>query len=356
MKKSILLILLFFIYCNELPIGEEEIGLRGDFEAHEIELSIFNTFTEYNKYAYLGGSVNLIIGKNENYESRILLKFDFPDSTYQGLDAIKLILKRNDRFHKDTVKFSIHLLDVEFDESYANWYDRKEGESWVNQGGDFEEDSILIGEIVGDSLVVEFNYIELDEIMSAEGMIIIPEDSGFVYFHSDEGGYSPQFLIEKNEVISSIPLEDDCHIVTGPEPSGIEDWIGSGMPYRNYAKFVFDSVLIDKKVIYADLSFESEDYFIMRDSIEIGVRELLEPIDDFNTTTGPLIGLKRFAADDTLFSIDIAKHIQRLIEYPDSNFGIFIMFLPESYDIANLKIIRGSHSIKVGYIPPPEER
>jgi hypothetical protein len=57
-----------------------------------------------------------------------------------------------------------------------------------------------------------------------------------------------------------------------------------------------------------------------------------------------------------MISIDIAKHIQRLIEYPDSNFGIFIMFLPESYDIANLKITRSSHSIKVGYIPPPEER
>ncbi|MBA7549354.1 hypothetical protein ES705_41834 [subsurface metagenome] len=356
MKKSILLILLFFIYCNELPIGEDEIGLRGDFDAYDIELPVFNTFTEYNKYACLGGSRNLIVGKNQEYESRILLKFDFPDSTYQGLDEIKLILKRNDNFHRDTINFSIHLVNVDFEENGANWYQRTNSEWWENEGGDFQEDSIRAGEIAGDSLIIEFNYIELEEIMAADGMIMIPEDTGFVYFYSDEGGNAPQFIIEKNEVVSPIPLDVDCHIVTGTEPFFTDDWIGSGMPYRNYAKFVLDSVLIDKKAVYADLTFEREDYFVMRDSIEIVIRELLEPIDDFNTTTGPLIALEKFAAGDTLFSIDIAKHIQRIIEYPDSNFGIFIIFSPENYDIANLKIISGSHNLRVGYIAPPEER
>lgn len=355
MKKYTLLLVFFFIFCNKLPIGEEEFNLRGNFDAQEVELLRYNTLTEFDKHFILGSSTNLVVGKNGDYESRILLKFNFPDSSYQGLDEIKLILKRNDNFHRDTVKFSIHLLDAKFEENKANWYQRTEEEWWEEEGGDFEEDSIRSGEIVGDSLVVKFNYIELDKIISADGMIIIPENSGFVYFYSRESGYAPQFILEKNDESISIPIEADCHIVTGPEPFYIESWIGSGLPYRNYAKFIFDSILIDKKAIYAELTFEIEKHFVMRDTIEIAVKELLEPIDDFDTPTGPLIALERLAVDDT-FSIDIVKHIQRMIEYPDSNFGFFVILSPENYDVANFKIVHGSHRLKVGYISPPEER
>ncbi len=355
MKKYTLL-LLFFICCNKLPIGEEELGERGIFDAEEIELVCHVTLTEYDMFPQLGGSHNLIVGKNDDYESRILLKFDFPDSSFEGLDEIKLVMRRNDDFHKDTIEFSIHLLKAEFDEDEANWYRRTEEDGWEAAGGDFEEDSIRSGEIVGDSLVVMFNYIELEKIQSSDGMIMITEDDGFVYFYSREGGSAPQFILVKNEVVTSIPIKADCHIVTGPEPFYIESWLGSGIPYRNYAKFLFDSLLIGKRAIYAELSFEVEDYFVMRDTIEIGVKELLEPIDDFDTPTGSFITLKRLAVDDTLFSLDIVRHIQRMIEYPDSNFGFFIMLSPENYDIANLKIVNHSHQLKVGYISPPEER
>jgi len=94
----------------------------------------------------------------------------------------------------------------------------------------------------------------------------------------------------------------------------------------------------------------------MRDSIEIGVKQLLAPLEDFNTATGPLIALERFDADDTVFNIDIVRHIQDIIEEPDSNFGLFIVLSPENYEIANYKMINGSHTLKVGYILPPQGR
>jgi hypothetical protein len=329
MIRFALLTVLLFICCNELPIGEEELNIRGNFDAQELELTLNNTLTEFDKFANLGKSTNLVVGKNNDYESRMLLEFDFGDSSYQGLDEIKLILQTNLNFNNDTIKVSIHLLTHEFDEDQANWFQRMSGESWESEGGDFNDDSLRFAELKGDSLLVTFNYIELDEIINADGMIIIPVDSGFSHFYSKEGGYVPKFL---------------------------ESWIGSGIPYRNYVKFEYDSILDDKKAIYAELTFRPEQHFIMRDSIEIGVKQLLAPLDDFNTATGPLIALVRFAADDTVFNIDIVRHIQHIIEEPDSNFGFFIVLSPENYEIANYKMISGSHTLKVGYIPPPQGR
>jgi len=163
-------------------------------------------------------------------------------------------------------------------------------------------------------------------------------------------------LLVKNDVITTIPLNDDCHILTGPEPFYTESWIGSGIPFYNYAKFVFDSTLIDKKAVYAELSFKPEHHFIMRDSFQIGVRQLLEPLDDFDTETSGLIGLEWFSAEDTVFMIDIVQHVQHIIEHPDSNFGLFILIYPKDYDIANYKMVNGSHALKVGYIEPPQGR
>ena len=323
MIRFALLAVLLFICCNELPIGEEEFNIRGNFNAQELELILNNALTEFDKFANLGKSTNLVIGKNNDYESRMLLKFDFEDSSYQGLDEIKLILHTNLNLNNDTIKVSIHLLTHEFDEDQANWFQRMNGESWESEGGDFNDDSLRFAELKGDSLLVTFNYIELDEIVNADGMIIIPADSGFSHFYSKEGGYAPKFLLVKNGVTSSMHLSNDCHIVTGPEPFYIESWIGSGIPYRNYVKFEYDSILDDKKAIYAELTFRPEQYFIMRDSIEIGVKQLLAPLADFNTATGPFIALERFAADDTVFDIDIVRHIQHIIEKPDSNFGLF---------------------------------
>jgi hypothetical protein len=360
MKKFLLLVLLFFVHCNKLPIGEDELKTRGDFDARFAELRLLNSLTEFNKYFNLGGSANLVVGMNSEYESRILLKFDFPDSSYQGLDDIKLILHCNNKFERDTIRFSIHLLEQKFTEYETNWFLRTSTEWWTVEGGDFENDSIRFGEIKHDSLLVRFNYIELDRIISSSGLIIIPQDPGFAYFYSKEGGVTGEFQLIKNEVVVSVPLVADCHIVTGPEPSAMDNWLGTGMVYRYYVKFDFDSTLLDKKAIYGQLTFKSQKSFSMIDSFEIGIKELLEPLypdpDGFETPIGSFVALSRFSVNDTLFDLDIVRHIQRIIEYPDSNFGLFILLSPENYDISRFNVVRNSPSLNVGYIPPPKER
>jgi hypothetical protein len=358
MRKHTLWFIFFVLCCNELPIGEDELRLRGDFTAQYVDFTPYFTATEY-KNIPLGSSSNLVVGKNSDYESRILLRFNFPSSFEQGLDEIKLILYRNNDLENDSMKFSIHLLTESFDEADATWYHRTETEDWNTGGGGYQDDSLRFGESEGDSLVVYFNYIELEQIKASPGVIIIPQDNGFVGFYSQEGGKPPVLQLVKNDEVTVLTIDDDCHILTGPTPYPTEDWIGSGMAYRNYVKFLFDTLLVDdddKKVVFAELTVKSSEVSGMRDTIEIAVRQLLAPFDDFDTPTSSLIDLKKFAIDDTIITLDIIKHVQKAIDYPDSNFGLFIYLSPENYDISIVKFEAASHHLTVGYILPPDER
>ncbi|UCD05971.1 MAG: hypothetical protein JSV98_01695 [candidate division WOR-3 bacterium] len=355
MKRYMLAIVVIFIACNELPVGGDELRQRGDFNPQFIELSLFSTFTEF-KNVNTGSAINLAFGMNAEYESRAMIVFDFPDSTYEGLDEIRLILSIRDNFNNDTVPFSIHLMDIEFSEYEADWTRRNLDEPWTTPGGDFDSDSIRYGIAQGDSVVLYFNYIELEQIQEARGIMIVPRDTGFCYISSREGDHPARFVLEKNDVTIPAFADADCHIISGPEPTLFDDWIGSGLVYRDFVKFNYDSLLDSTMAIYAELSFECTEYLSHRDSIEIGVRELLEPFSTFDTPAGPLIALERIAVGDTMVTIDIAKHAQHMIEHPDSNFGFFIGLSPESYDISRVKIVRGSHRLNIGYVEPPDPR
>ena len=124
MKYYLIIFCLACIACNDLPLGQHELYDRGDFAAQEIELVRINTLTVTDQYATLGNSRNIIIGSDGEYQSRVLLSFAFTDTTYVGLDEIKLILQHNTDFQSDEITFSVHLLEAAFEESEANWYQR----------------------------------------------------------------------------------------------------------------------------------------------------------------------------------------------------------------------------------------
>lgn len=359
MKYLLCIVSLACIACNDLPLGQEELYDRGDFAAQEVELVRINTVTVADPYARLGASGNIVVGMADGYESRVLISFAFPDTAFEGLDEIKLIFQHNEKFNNDEIPFTVHILEEPFEEDDANWYQRTTVEYWQTEGGDYSADPLVTAQAGTDSTIVYFNYTQFEAMRNADGIILIPQDSGFVYFQAVESGYAPEIVLVKNDESYTIVTEADCHIVTGPVPPAIEDWVGSGVPYRNYAKFEFIPGLDDTaeiKAVYADLTFTMDEELAWRDSVEIGIRELLEPLDDYDTETGPRIALKKHGIGDTLFSVDIVSHVQRIIDFPDSNFGFFIeMSLPD-YDIAHLKIRSGSHRLVAGYIPPPSER
>jgi len=355
MKRYLILFCLLLLACNELPVGDDELRVRGDFEPQFLDLSRFSTFTEH-KEVNVGTALNLVFGMNEEYEVRSILYFEFPDSAYQGLDEIKLVLIHSSEFNNDTIAFSIHLMDIEFTETEATWTHRAINDLWQTPGGDFDSDSIRFGVAEADSVVLYFNYLELAQIQAAEGIIIIPRDTGFCYLSSREGGNPARLDLKKNDEMLPLLAESDCHIVNGPEPGLLDDWVGAGWVYRDFIKFNYDTLLDSSMAVYAELSFRCSEYFASRDSLEIGVRQLLEPFSTFDTPTGPLIALERIGVGDTLVKIDIVKHAQRIIEYPDSNFGFYIAISPQNYDVSRIKLVPGSHRLNIGYVLPPQPR
>jgi hypothetical protein len=355
MKRYVPFLFIILLACNELPVGGDELRTRGDFDPQFLQLSIFSTFTEY-KGVNAGSSDHLVIGANDEYQAHTLLHFDFPDSSYTGLDEIKLVLKIDDDFDNDTLAFSIHLMDVEFDESEAIWTHRTIDEEWDTPGGDYDSDSLRYGVAEADSVILYFNYIELAQIQAAKGLIIIPRDEGFCYLFSRESDNAPRIELKKNDVSLPLFADADCYIVTGPEPTVFDDWVGSGWVFRDYVKFNYDTLLDSSMAVYGELSFRCSDYFSYQDSLEIGVRQLLEPFSTFETPTGPLIALEKIGVGDTMVTVDIVRHVQRIIEHPDSNFGFYIQISPQSNDISRIKLVRGSHRLNIGYVLPPEPR
>lgn len=363
MKKVLLLAVFCLVACNKSPVGQEELDQRGDFNAQTINPPFYASVTE-TKSIPLGSSVNLVLGKNTDYESRVILKFTFPDTIPNGATDIKLVLYRNKNLNRDTLRFSIHLLTSVFTESEATWIRRNADEAWTTAGGDYEIDSLRYVIYKEDSLVVPLNYAELTWMKNAKGIIFVPRDSGFGAWYSKEGGNAPQLRITVGTTITTIPLAADLFIVRGPSPIYYDPWIGAGVPYRNYVKFTFfnvpgsfpDSTLLGKSCLYGELTFKIESHFALRESLDIGIKELTEPLNGFDTDVGSLMALHRIAADDTSATVDIIQYVQKIIDHPDSNFGFFVFLSPDNYDIANLKIRRGSYRLKVGYIDPPGER
>lgn len=355
MKKLFWLCIFVVLSCNKLPIGDDEMNQRGDFEGQILELQVMNSFTESKKIA-LGTSGNLIIGKGNGYESHVILKFTFSDTSFEGLDEIKLVMRINTSFDNDTVPVGIHILTNSFTEDEATWEKRSNTEGWDSAGGDYEPQPLRNSVVKGDSMVVYFNYVELNRIKASQGIILIPQDTGFAYLYSHEGGHAASFQFVKNGEVSVYSTTSDCHILNGPMPFYVENWIGSGIASRNFIIFNYDSTLAEKRAIYGELTVRFESFFSRLDTIEIGVKELNEHASGFDTELGPLIALRHVPVDDTSCTIDVVHYIQRMIDFPDSNFGLCLYITPENYDLSKVKIADGSFKLKVGYLSPPEPR
>lgn len=357
MKKALLGLALLCLACNEKPLGEEALDVRGDFRAQTIDLQLFSSFTEVRNIP-VGSSTSLILGENGRYRSRVLLDFAFADTTYQGADEIKLILFRDDDFENDTVGFTLHLLENEFAESEATWDSRNDNDAWDVPGGDYHASALRTGQFTGDSVVLTFNYVELAQIVAADGLILLPSDSGFVALEARESGRGASFTIRKNETTETPSLTGDCHIIKDLAPPNYWDnWLGSGVSYRNYVRFQGDPAIAGMKAVFGELVLRrTGDWFGLQDSFEIAVKELEEPFTGFQTELGSIIELARFAFSDTIYTLDIVRHIQRIIDHPDSNFGFVLYVSPENYGLCHVQLATGMHELTVGFVPPPAER
>ncbi len=351
-----LLLLVLFLYCNKNPLGEEELSSRGISSPSFMTVVIDSLETCYTAPGQ-GKSLNVILGRNHEYESRILLKFLFPDTISASAQDIRLVLYKRQHMQADPIEFNLHLVTTIWGEENVSWSLADQGVKWYKEGGDYETSPMLSKTATGDSVIIRFTLSQLEQIKISEGVILIPIQDGFTVFYSQEGGKPARLTYKIDNQQYNIPLNGDAHIVNDslPEPFN-KIWLGAGIPFRAFMYLPSDTAIFNKKIIYGQLRMNKIFATSLRETMDIVIRSLTEPYKGFDTKFGSLLGSENVALDDSICEIDVINILQRIADKPDSNFGFFVMTNPENYDISRYEIDPTSISLEIGYIRPPQTR
>ena len=201
MKKGIVLISIIFILigCTKKnnPTG---FNSTFDMKTKTINWQNFDRAYSYEDSIKNSDSINLITGKFNNVESKILLKFkSFPDSVFQVQNTmLKMTINKKFNFDnpiQDDIK--IGLLQTDWKESKATWFTTGDTIEWKNSSAFSDEDYTLFEldsfGFEDDTLSVTFddnivkNWINADTLNF--GLVIFTQkDSSFLYFNSSEAG------------------------------------------------------------------------------------------------------------------------------------------------------------------------
>ncbi len=350
----LLFALLAFLSCNKNPLGEDELGNRGVGDPEFFTTSIDSFETSFIAQPQ-GKSLNLVLGRNPEYESRILLNFLYPDTISEEFQDIRITLYKRKFSKDDTIEFNLHIVTSSWSEDYATWDMADQSIRWNQAGGDYEPTPILTKSNTGDSVVIRFTRDQLLALKNGAGIILIPTRSGFTTFYSREGGKSLRFTYKKGDDRYDIPLSGDAHIIKthlALPPYG-KVWIGGGFPFRVFFYLPTDTALINKKIIYSQLQMNKLFAFSLRDTVEVVARALTEPYRGFDTKFTSILNSGKFTSADSQYKMDIVNIIQRIAHRPDSNFGFFLTINPENYDISRFEIRPESVQIEIGYLNPP---
>lgn len=220
--------------CNKNPLGEDELSERGIIDPIFLKLAVDSFETCYTAPSQ-GKSLNLVLGRNRDYESRILLKFSFPDSFPSDIEDIRMTLYKRKTMRDDTLEFNIYLLTSAWTEYYTTWQLSDESMRWLRPGGDFDPTPVLSKIASGDSVDVRFTKDQLNLVKNSEGIILLPLRDGFNTFQSREAQQRVRLTYKSGNQRVDVPLAADVHIINDslPEPYR-KIWIGSGIPFRAF--------------------------------------------------------------------------------------------------------------------------
>lgn len=352
------MLVLTILNCNRSPVGFDEL----DRELSEPILYQLNpnALDCYQKHLAQGASSNLILGKNQEYESRVLINFPLVDSLLDSLNEVRLVLKTN-RFQG--VRFTTHIIKQEWQENTVTWLKTDSAGYWLNPGADFSETVIGQGTISADSTVIILNHID-SLVHAGNGLILIPEDTGFALLYSCETANDPKVIYKypKKERIFTASADASIIDTVNLHLARNQFWIGAGYGYHTYLKFAFDPIDTNVTITDAELILHPTKSFLLTDTVEIGVYRLLEPYREGLTTQKfyPNISAKtRFTNTDTLIKIDLKNLVQFFSLNRDSNFGFILKGYPEYSSIFRIELKTDWANyplLKFGYILPPKGR
>lgn len=364
--KIILLIsrflLLLVFSCDKTPVGYNELE-------RDVSNPVFTEFRpnarfSYSKYVPLGTADYLVLGRNSEYESRVLIQFPLQDSALAEVDSVKLTLYPK---HYQQISFSIHPIVPapagEWRENYATWIKMDEGIPWQTDGGDFLQTQLVpTTTLTADSCIMRFNLNKLDTLVNhSYGIILIPEPSvqGFATINSKAiSSKAPKMVMYYGNTPKVFTPSQDCHIVdtTNLGISLLDLMLGSGFAFRTLLKFNVDTIPDNVTIAYAEIILPVQSCYSISDTFQIGIWKLLDPTFNELTKYADNISAKTnyITSRDTII-FDLRKLLQHWIAKPDSNFGILVSCYPENYEISRIKLKTNIY-LKVGYILPPQGR
>lgn len=362
----VLIITVVILRCDKTPVGYDE--LERDISNPEFnEFRPTNRFC-YGKYVPLGDANYFVLGKNQEYEARILMQFPFPDTTI-NLDSVssaRLVLYPK---RYENISFKVHPIQTssEWKENNATWKRMDEAVPWMADGGDYYPTVLAEGALTSDSCVITLNRNKLDTIVNhCNGLIIVPEQSvqSFATINSRNiSSKAPKIVFQfLNNTTKTYTPTQDCHIIDTLDlvllPT--ELWVGSGFPFRTMLKFNLDTIPENVTIASAELSINIQSHYSISDTLSIGIWKLKESTFDAYTSFADIISNQTqfIVSTDTIVTFDIRRIVQSWNSKPDSNFGILLSVYPENYEISRIKIKTGSYmpKLKVGYILPPKGR
>jgi len=350
-------IVILALSCNKNPLGEDELARRGAGSPEFLTVRIDSFETCYTAPGQ-GKSLNLVLGRDQEYESRILLDFSYPDTISSDMEDIRLTLYKRKFPRDDTFEFNLHVVTTAWAEDNATWTLADAGLQWYRKGGDYETNPLVSKIAAGDSVVIRFTRDQLETMKTGPGLILVPSGQGFTTFYSREGAKPVRLTYKKGDDRLDIPLSGDAHIIVDSLPEPFRKlWLGAGIPFRPFLRFSgADTLLRGKKIVYGLLRISKSFARSQRDTIDVTIHPLFEAYRGFDTKHGSALVNANVALDDSIFKVDVINLLQYIAYHADSNYGFFMKTSPDNYDITRVEFRTDTIEIEVGYISPPEVR
>jgi hypothetical protein len=354
---------LLLLSCNRDPLGADQLRLP---LVNSIELAP-ESLVSYSRHVPLGQADPMLLGRDAEYQSRILLKFGLSDSSLDSVAALKLILHPGSG---TLMPFVCRPCSTPWTSEAATWRMADEENPWAIPGGDYWEIDLCRDTLGSESLVAELDIRHLDTLVrKSYGLILLPLDTGFCSIKSTGAiSTAPRLRLTFLDSTSrNYTVIDDCHIMDtiSVRAHPYELYVGSGVAFRTWLYFNLESIPAAATIARADLCFLPQVMYRRRETLGFGCHRLTEPYRPREKNAG-----FRQAADartifvpadttDTIVRLDLRGLLQHWTAHPDSNFGLLITAEPEYAAPWRVRLPRigpAGLRLRIEYVLPPEDR
>jgi hypothetical protein len=371
----LLALLLGLLGCDHNPLGFDQ--LERGLQDPQFPVTPLVAAGSYGKFNANGPGDHMILGRDAEYESRVLLRFALQDSALDSVTAVSMVLYTRE---PHAVPFRILPTITEWDDYQVTWHDAKSGEPWFTEGGDFDTARLATSVVAQDSTIIDLDQARLRAMVAHEsGIILVPEPVPAESVNLTDlytlstSGKRPKVMIHYGDKLRTYEATQNTFIVdTLALNLRIRDqWVGSGYVFRSYLKFNVDSVPASGTVVTAELRVRKDTAVGLQDTVTVGVHRLTKdysvseknaPFDGTVLSRSSLIldsgwvinSAGTVIKSDSVVTLDLRSLVQFWTQHPDSNFGLLVTMEPENSNISRVELSRGVlPSLRVAYVTPP---